>query len=345
MTRPWRGASRGRKVWHDLDDAQRPLPHAAMSLRPGLSRSIAGRDANTVCLQCWRKLARPPMPLRQAFSTIPSHRSGAVAVGKSRTSFSKNFFGKNSLLKETFWQSRRDLQSSIAAVKTDAATAPPAAPHHATTASAEDVLPHRRRQQQRAKELAAQQAAQTPAPEGTDAYPIPLDASARLADMATTQTSLRRLFFTYLSLSKPRLSFLVVLTATATYSLYPVPQLLSTAATATPSLSALTLLFLTTGTALCSASANAFNMLMEPKYDAQMSRTRNRPLVRKLVSPRGAIVFAVVCGAVGTAALFFGVNPTTAALGLSNIVLYAAVYTPLKRISVLNTWVGAVVGG
>lgn len=318
-----------------------------MSLRPGLSRSIAGRDANTVCLQCWRKLARPPLPLRQAFSTIPSQRSGAVAVGKSRTSFSKNFFGKNSLLRETFWQSRRDLQSSIAAVKTDAA--PPAPPQDATTttstqdASAQDVLPHRRRK--RAKELAAQQASQSPAPEGAEAYPIPLDASARLADMATTQTSLKRLFFTYLSLSKPRLSFLVVLTATATYSLYPVPQLLSTAATATPSLSALTLLFLTTGTALCSASANAFNMLMEPQYDAQMSRTRNRPLVRKLISPRGAVVFAVSCGLVGTAALFFGVNPTTAALGAANIVLYAAVYTPLKRISVVNTWVGAVVGG
>ncbi|KAJ4989797.1 protoheme IX farnesyltransferase [Stagonosporopsis vannaccii] len=312
-----------------------------MSLRPGLSRSIAGRDASTVCLQCWRKLARPPMPLRHAFSTVPSHRSGAVAVGKRRTSFSNNFFGKNSLLKETFWQPRRDVQSSIAAVKADAP--PPAAPQHATTTPTADVLPHRRRK--RAKELAAQQASQPPAPEGAEAYPIPLDASARLADMATTQTSLKRLFFTYLSLSKPRLSFLVVLTATATYSLYPVPQLLSTAATATPSLSALTLLFLTTGTALCSASANAFNMLMEPKYDAQMSRTRNRPLVRKLVSPRGAVVFAVVCGTVGTAALFFGVNPTTAALGFSNIVLYAAVYTPMKRISVLNTWVGAVVGG
>lgn len=315
-----------------------------MSLRPGLPRSIAGRDANPVCLQCWRKLARTslartPLPLRQAFSTIPSHRSGAVAVGKSRNSFSKDFFGKNSLLRETFWQSRRELQSSIAAVKTNGEhAAPQGATTTSTSTSTDDVLPHRRRK--RAKELAAR----PPTPEG-EAYPIPLDASARLADRAASQTSLKRLFFTYLSLSKPRLSFLVVLTATATYSLYPVPQLLSTAATATPSLSALTLLFLTTGTALCSASANAFNMLMEPKFDAQMSRTRNRPLVRKLISTRGAVVFAVACGVVGTAALAFGVNPTTAFLGAANIVLYAGIYTPMKRISVLNTWVGAVVGG
>ena len=86
-------------------------------------------------------------------------------------------------------------------------------------------------------------------------------------------------------------------------------------------------------------------MLMEPKFDAQMSRTRNRPLVRKLISPRGATVFAIVCGIVGTGALYYGVNPTTAFLGFSNIILYAGIYTPLKRISVLNTWVGAIVGG
>lgn len=84
---------------------------------------------------------------------------------------------------------------------------------------------------------------------------------------------------------------------------------------------------------------------MEPKYDAQMSRTRNRPLVRKLISMRGATVFAVACGVAGVGALYYGVNPTTAFLGVANIVLYAGIYTPMKRMSVLNTWVGAIVGG
>jgi protoheme IX farnesyltransferase len=83
---------------------------------------------------------------------------------------------------------------------------------------------------------------------------------------------------------------------------------------------------------------------MEPKYDAQMSRTRNRPLVRGLLTHRAALMFAILTGAVGSAALYYGVNPTTAALGAGNIVLYAAVYTPLKRIHPINTWVGAVVG-
>lgn len=150
---------------------------------------------------------------------------------------------------------------------------------------------------------------------------------------------------TFLSLSKPRLTVLVVLTAMVPYALYPVPEMLSPLTTETPSLSPLTLLFLTTGTALCSASANTLNMLYEPATDAKMSRTRNRPLVRRLLSTRAAVAFAVAAGALGTAGLYFGVNPTVAFLGAANIALYAGVYTPLKRITVLNTWVGAIVGG
>jgi protoheme IX farnesyltransferase len=86
-------------------------------------------------------------------------------------------------------------------------------------------------------------------------------------------------------------------------------------------------------------------MLYEPKWDAMMSRTRNRPLVRGLISTRGAAIFAILAGLGGVGALYYGVNPTVSFLGALNIVLYAAVYTPLKRVSVLNTWVGAIVGG
>ena len=176
---------------------------------------------------------------------------------------------------------------------------------------------------------------------------IPPDASARLSIISATlpPMSIRRLFTTYLSLSKPRLSFLMVLTTAAAYSIYPVPAVLLPSSTVSPSLSVLSLVFLTGGTALCSASANALNMLMEPKHDAKMSRTRNRPLVRGLIGKRGAFTFAAICGVLGTGGLWFGVNPTVAFLGGLNIFLYAGVYTPMKRISVINTWIGAVVGG
>ena len=209
------------------------------------------------------------------------------------------------------------------------------------TTPAQDVLaqtsepPHRRRK--RLKEEKAAAAAE---------LPLPPDAPSRLTTASATlpASSLRRLLTTCLALSKPRLSFLIVLTTAATYAIYPVPTLLLPATTAAPSLSALTLVFLTSGTALTCACANALNMLMEPKYDAQMSRTRNRPLVRGLIGKRGALVFAGLTGLLGVGSLWFGVNPTVAFLGGLNILLYAGVYTPMKRLSVLNTWVGAVVG-
>lgn len=202
----------------------------------------------------------------------------------------------------------------------------------------EDVLPHRRKK--RRKELAS-------SPEES----LPLDASSQLTTAATSlpkSAIYRRKLATYLSLSKPRLSFLILLTTTSAYSLYPIPDILSsTASSATSSFSTstLTLLFLTSGTFLSCACANTLNMLFEPKYDAMMTRTRNRPLVRKLISPRGAAVFAVLCGASGLLLLGLGTNPTVAGLSALNIFLYAGVYTPMKRISAANTWIGAIVGG
>lgn len=201
----------------------------------------------------------------------------------------------------------------------------------------EPELPHRRR-----KRLKDQST-----PSSNQEQFIPPDASSQLSSLSTSlpPASLRRLLTTCLSLSKPRLSFLMVLTTAATYSLYPVPALLLPSTTISPSLSTVTLLFLTTGTALCAASANALNMMLEPEHDAKMTRTRNRPIVRGLIGKKGALVFASLAGIFGIGSLWYGVNPTVAFLGGLNIALYAGIYTPLKRISVLNTWVGALVGG
>lgn len=137
---------------------------------------------------------------------------------------------------------------------------------------------------------------------------------------------------TYFELSKPRLSFLIVLSTMSAYAIAPYPASLPT------------LLFLSTGTYLCVAGANTFNMLAEPEFDALMSRTRNRPLVRKALTPTQATVFGVATSIAGVGILS-AINPVVAALGAGNIVLYAWVYTPLKRRTILNTWVGSVVGG
>ncbi|QRV75465.1 UbiA family prenyltransferase [Ceratobasidium sp. AG-Ba] len=98
------------------------------------------------------------------------------------------------------------------------------------------------------------------------------------------------------------------------------------------------------GTALCSACANTFNQIAEVPLDAQMVRTRTRPLVRRAITPGHAAAFGLVSGTTGVALLAACVNPLTAALGAFNIFLYSGVYTYMKRRSILNTWVGAVVG-
>ncbi|KAF9223566.1 protoheme IX farnesyltransferase [Gyrodon lividus] len=143
----------------------------------------------------------------------------------------------------------------------------------------------------------------------------------------------KRLLSIYSQLAKTRLTILVVLTATSGVALSPLPTTLPI------------LLSTALGTALCSASANALNQIQEVPYDAQMARTRQRPLVRRAISPLHATGFALATGIAGPALLLTMTNPLTAAIGVANIGLYAGLYTYLKRKSVLNTWVGAVVGG
>jgi len=98
------------------------------------------------------------------------------------------------------------------------------------------------------------------------------------------------------------------------------------------------------GTWGAAACANTLNQVVEVRSDALMKRTRHRPLPAGALSRRSALLFAAGAGVAGVGALWSHCSATAAALGAANVVLYAAVYTPLKRISVVNTWVGAVVG-
>ncbi|KAK0382713.1 hypothetical protein NLU13_9809 [Sarocladium strictum] len=271
---------------------------------------------------------------RRCFSAAVA--SPSVRVSAAFPSAGAPFFYPNRLLERAVCLDNVIARGTLKARQSTSATTttlprPESEPANEAKDDAE-LLPHRRRQARKRADA-------------TQAFPA--DASSILSSQAAAQpsNSLRRSFAAYLALSKPRLSMLVVLTAMASYAVYPVPEMLSPLATETPSLSPLTLLFLTTGTALCSASANTFNMVYERSTDAIMTRTRTRPLVRKLIPTRSAVVFGILAGAIGVGSLYFGVNPTVSALGLANIVLYAGVYTPMKRVSVLNTWIGAIVGG
>lgn len=99
------------------------------------------------------------------------------------------------------------------------------------------------------------------------------------------------------------------------------------------------------GTMMVAASANSLNQVFEIKNDAKMKRTRQRPLPSQRLTVPHAVTWASSVGLAGTALLACKANMLAAGLGASNLVLYAFVYTPLKQIHPVNTWVGAIVGG
>lgn len=98
------------------------------------------------------------------------------------------------------------------------------------------------------------------------------------------------------------------------------------------------------GVGLASAGALALNQFLERELDARMKRTRHRPLPDGRLKPAEALVFGTVLCILGVLYLALTVNTLTALLVVITILSYLFAYTPLKRVSVLNTAVGAVPG-
>jgi protoheme IX farnesyltransferase len=95
---------------------------------------------------------------------------------------------------------------------------------------------------------------------------------------------------------------------------------------------------------LVAASSAIFNHVLERDTDRLMHRTRHRPLVTGSVRVRDALIGACVLGSAGMLGLALRFNLLSALLAVSTLVGYALVYTPFKRVSTLNTIVGAVPG-
>ncbi|MBX3182634.1 MAG: heme o synthase [Polyangiaceae bacterium] len=98
------------------------------------------------------------------------------------------------------------------------------------------------------------------------------------------------------------------------------------------------------GTVLVVGSANALNMYLERDVDALMSRTASRPLPSGRVSPALALRFGLLLGALSLPLLTFGVSPVSGLLAALALVVYVAVYTPLKRVTDYALHIGAVPG-
>ncbi len=98
------------------------------------------------------------------------------------------------------------------------------------------------------------------------------------------------------------------------------------------------------GTALLAGGAAALNQLIEREHDARMRRTEDRPLPSGRVSADTVLLFGGICSGAGLVYLALGVNLLTALLGAITLCSYLFVYTPLKRLTPLNTAVGAIPG-
>ncbi|WP_162427473.1 heme o synthase [Pontibacter pudoricolor] len=98
------------------------------------------------------------------------------------------------------------------------------------------------------------------------------------------------------------------------------------------------------GGLLVTGSANIINQIIEREYDKLMKRTAKRPLPTGQVSVAEAIGVCIITGVAGLLILGYTFNVLTAALSLLSLVLYGFVYTPLKRISPICVFVGAIPG-
>ncbi|GAB4862034.1 Protoheme IX farnesyltransferase, mitochondrial [Ancistrocladus abbreviatus] len=155
-----------------------------------------------------------------------------------------------------------------------------------------------------------------------------VDASSSLVRDAVA--SLLQFGRCYWELSKARLSMLVVATSGTGYILGSEHAIDFSG-----------LYWTCASTMMVAAAANSLNQV---NNDAKMKRTERRPLPSGRISLPHAVTWASSVGVAGTALLACKANMLAAGLAASNLILYAFVYTPLKQMHPVNTWVGAVVG-
>jgi protoheme IX farnesyltransferase len=159
--------------------------------------------------------------------------------------------------------------------------------------------------------------------------PLSPAAGQTTARLAASPLALGRELFL---LAKPRLSALVLLTTSGGMWLAP--------GRIHPARALLTVLC----TAAVVGAANALNSYIERDSDALMHRTRDRPLPAGRLDPTLALAFGLMVPVFALPVLALVAGPLTAALALTALISYVAVYTPLKRRSSLALFVGAVPG-
>ena len=152
--------------------------------------------------------------------------------------------------------------------------------------------------------------------------------------METTSLQQPATWRDYYELGKPRVVMLIMFTAIAGMFLaapgFPPPA---------------ALIFGTLGIALAASAAAAVNHVLDRRFDAQMARTRNRPLPTGHLSSKQALTYATILGVASMALLWGWVNPLTAVLTFCSLIGYAVVYTVwLKHATPQNIVIGGAAG-
>ena len=141
----------------------------------------------------------------------------------------------------------------------------------------------------------------------------------------------RSLFSEILILIKHRLSLSVVFSSVASYLI------------AFEVFSIYTLLLLILGGFFVVGASNGFNQIIERNRDALMERTLNRPLPTGALSVKQAVIVCIILSFLGLTMLYI-INFRTAFFGFISMIIYLALYTPLKPITPLSVFFGAIPG-
>jgi protoheme IX farnesyltransferase len=149
----------------------------------------------------------------------------------------------------------------------------------------------------------------------------------------TTELALASRANAYVALTKPDVSFLVLITTAAGYYMG-----------ARGPLNWLHMVQAVFATMLIAAGTATLNHYIERESDRYMRRTASRPLPSGVLQPREALVFGVVLCLAGALDLYFTAGPGAAGLGVATCLSYLLAYTPLKKRTVWATFVGAFPG-
>jgi len=137
----------------------------------------------------------------------------------------------------------------------------------------------------------------------------------------------------YIDLMKPNILIMVLITTILGYFLGADGKILWN-----------NLTWMLIGTTFSAGGSGVLNQYLERDQDKIMNRTCNRPIPSGIISPQNALIFGIIIVIVGTIILAVKTNLLTGFLSLLTAFMYVLIYTPMKRVTWLNTSLGSIPG-